>query len=196
MSQQINLLQQKQQPSSRPALIALAVAVAGIAGILLYGASVSEATKAVRKRADAGEAQLTQLKATVAAVQAKKAGVAAAQSPAEIAQLRTRAEAARQLVGLAKDAGLGSQGGFSREFQALNAAATDGVWLTSADFGKGGGQVAISGGAMNSASVIQYAKRLNETYRPLGVRFNNVEVVPDAGGSADKPPGSVSFKLS
>jgi len=196
MSQQINLLQQKQQPSARAAIIALGVTVVGIAALLMYGAGVAESTRAVRARADAGEARLAQFKANIAAVQARKTGTAAPSSAEDIAQLRRRAEGARQLVGLARDAGLDSQQGFSRPFQALNAAATEGVWLTSVDFGRGGAQVSISGGATNSAAVIQYAKRLNDAYRPLGVRFNNVEVVPDQGGSPDRTSGLVSFKLS
>jgi Tfp pilus assembly protein PilN len=197
MSQQINLLQHKQQASPAPLLLALGLVSFTIIVLGVYGWSVTQETRSVRRQVDAGEERLAKLKASTVSVQAQLPGAGAQQAEAELAQLRVRAAGARVLVENVKSAGLGNHAGFSRQFQGLNVAATEGVWLTSVDLARGGGQVSVTGGAVSSARVMQYAKRLNETTGLLGVRFNNLEVLPGAGGApGDKGPSMVSFKLS
>lgn len=197
MTQQINLLQQRQkqnQQSLGPLSIAAGVVALAVLVILLQGNSISDKTAAVRKQADAGAARVAQLTAAIQATQAKQAASSSSSTVADGAALQARSEAARQLLAAAVQGG--TPAGFSRQIGALNAAAVEGVWLTSVDVGKSGTQVSLTGAGVSSAAVMQYATRVNQAFRPLGVRFNNVEVTPQAASGPDQPPPVVLFKLS
>jgi hypothetical protein len=194
MSQQINLLQEKQRPPVTAALLAMGVMSLGVLAIALYGSSVSESTRALRRQADLGSARLGQTKASMASLQLQQSGAAARGTSSDLQELRTRAESARRLSASVREASFATQSGFSRQLMALNSAGTQGVWLTAADFQKAGTQPSLSGGAVSSEAVLLYARRLNESMRPLGLRFNNVEVLPESG-AASAAPTMVSFKL-
>jgi hypothetical protein len=198
MSQQINLLRQKtHRPAGAAFYVSSAVIALGILAIVGYGVMLSEDAQMLRRQADAAEARLMQLRTGIANSQAPKAAANGIELATELEQLRMRADAARQLVASVNTSAPGSRVGFSPHFHALNSASTEGVWLTSVEVLKNGTQVSVSGAAVSSGSVMQYAVRLNETFRPLGVRFNTVEVTPDPGNAAsERAPTVVTFKLS
>jgi hypothetical protein len=197
MSQQINLLQQTQkqhQQAPGPLYIALGAVALAVLVIFIQGTGASEKTAALRRQVDAGAARLTQFTATIQGVQAKQAATLAANPLADAATLQARADSARQMLAAVGQGG--TPAGFSRQLAALNTAAVEGVWLTAVEMGKSGTQVSLAGGGVSSAAVMQYATRVNQTFRPLGVRFNTVEVNPQGPAGPDQAPAIVLFKLS
>ena len=194
MSQQINLLRPKSNPAAAALWAGAAVVVAALA-MVGYGQFVTAQTQDLRQRAAAGEARLAQVRTAVQMAQAARQGQASpAELAAELADLRARASLVQQLVQEVRGGTLGSPEGYSRHFDLLAGAARDDVWVTSISVARGGGEVLLTGRALTSDAVMQYVRRLNEAFKPLGVRFNSVELTPE--GVSSPAPSAVAFKLS
>jgi hypothetical protein len=202
MTQQINLLRAKDRSAhvAAWALGTVGVVVVALAG---YFSTVLGETNRLRDAAKLKEQQLAQLKSTIQAVQVERAKQGdAASLDAEVAAMRPRAEALAQLVRQVRAGNPGAQEGFARYLQTLGSLSADGLWITNVSVTKGGNAVIINGRALQNEAVLQYARRLNDAFAPHGVRFNSLELTPEAlaapGAPAGAPPAltAVAFKLS
>ncbi len=196
MSQQINLLKQRHEPIGS-ALLALASAALMLVGLLAYwGVLLADANR-LQQTVSAGKQELARVKAALQAVQQRQAGGNdGATLKAELAALRPKVEAVRQLVDQVRSSGLGSPEGYASYLTTLASISEDGLWLTHVAVSNAGKVVRISGRALRNESVIRYAGRLNAAFAPHGVQFNSLEMTPESLVRADKPLlTTVSFKL-
>ncbi len=200
MSQQINLLKQRHEPMGS-GLWALASAALMLVGLLAYwGVLLADANR-LQQSASAGKQELARVKAAaLQAVQQRQAGDSAgAALKAELAALRPKAEAVRQLLDQVRSEGLGSPEGYASYLTTLASISEDGLWLTNVAVSNAGKGVRISGRALRNESVMRYAGRLNAAFAPHGVQFNSLEMTPESlvrAGEPGKPLlTTVSFKL-
>jgi hypothetical protein len=114
---------------------------------------------------------------------------------AEIAGLRAYAQSVDLLVQRIQSSGPSAKSGFSKQIGLLTAAAQDDVWIVDADVTAGGAGMSIMGKAMKNESVVRYTKRLNDVYRPYGVKFKSIELAPEPP-AIPGAPAVVSFKVS
>jgi hypothetical protein len=116
---------------------------------------------------------------------------------AEVADLRTRASLVQQLVQEVRRRHARLAGRLLAPLRPAGRAARDDVWVTSMQRRRGGGEVVLTGRALSSDAVMQYVRRLNEAFKPLGVHFNSVELAPEGASAPGAPaPSAVAFKLS
>jgi hypothetical protein len=200
MSQQINLLREKDRSARAAAWGAGIVGVALLALVAYYQSAANE-TSRMRETVAANAAKLAQLKTSIQALQTKRVEQGnASVLEAEIAAMRPRAEALAALMKQVRSGRLGNPEGYSRYLQALGNLSQEGLWLTGVSLSKDGAAVSISGRALHNESVMQYARRLNEVFAPYGVQFNSLDLTPEAVSSPT--PGNpvvlktVAFKLS
>lgn len=202
MSQQINLLRPKDRSAGTAAWSL------GIAGVLVlalgaYFQTVRSETNRLSDAATVKDAQLAQIKQKVQELQLQRARQSdAAALEAEIAAMRPRAEALGQLVKQVRAGNPGSLEGFARYLQALASLSSEGLWVTNLNVVRAGSVISISGRALNNDAVMRYASRLNEAFAGFGVRFNSLELTPEAvmapGAPASSPPAltTIAFRLS
>jgi cell division protein FtsB len=200
MSQQINLLRPKADVKSEAIWIGAAL---GLVVLILLGyfQVLASETRQLRNAVSAGERKLSENTNAIQSLQRQKDARGNAESlTAEIAALKPRVDAVSQLVKDLKSGSLGSPEGFARYFGSLGSASEPGLWVTNVTITKGGRAVSISGRAMRNESVMQYARRLNEAFKPYGVNFDTLEMTPEAvqpSGAPGKPVlATVAFKLS
>jgi hypothetical protein len=202
MSQQINLLRAKDR-SAGAAAWALGAAGVVLVAMAAYYQSVHSETSRLREVARLKEAQLAQLKGAIQKLALEKAKQNdAAALDAEIAAMRPRADALSQLVKQVRSGNPGNPEGFARYLQTLGSLSEEGLWVTNLSVSKGGTAVIVSGRALRNEAVMQYARRLNDAFAGHGVRFNSLELTPEAlhtpGSAAGSPPALslFAFKLS
>lgn len=194
MSQQINLL--RRPPRTLPR-IAYAAAILGVGAAVLaaYGSVAHRDVQRARADSENLDLRVQQLRASLTKVQQARSGqVSSDELAAEIAGLKARNEALKPLVEGARGAVIGSPRGYADHFAVLAQSPRDDVWLTSIAVGKGGQEMQISGRALRNEAVTQYVQALNAAYRPLGIRFNHVEIQPEAAAPGRIP--LVAFKIS
>lgn len=199
MSQQINLL--RVPPRKLGTLVWSTVAFGVLLlGLPLYLQSLVTDNARLRASVQTGERTLAHLKNTQK--QQTSEGDATSLN-AEIAALKPRVAAVTQLVTALRSGSLGNPTGYARYFHALSGIPQDGLWLTSVAVSKGGSGLSVSGRAMRSESVMLYARRLNDVFRPFGVQFDSLELTPENTQKSGVPtpvgpamPSSIVFKLS
>lgn len=199
MSQQINLLKHRREALG-PVLWGLGALAAVLAGLLAYGYSLHAEAGRLRETARAGERALAQAKASLQALHARQAAQSdGADLRAEIAALKPRAEAVRQLVDAMRSGSLGRTEGFAAYLSTLAGVSEEGLWVTSMAVDPSGKTVGVNGRALRGESVMRYARRLNEAFAPYQVQFNALELTPEnllRQGAAEAPLlSTVSFKL-
>jgi hypothetical protein len=200
MSQQINLLAPKES-TARAALWPLAGLVVLVLGLLAYLQSIVAETGRLSAVATASGQQLDKAKASLLLLQTQKGKQGDPVAiKADIAALRPQAEAVSQLMKELRSGSLGSSEGFGRYYRALGSVSEDGLWITSVSVSRGGMAMSVNGRALNNDSVMRYARRLNEAFAPFGVRFNSLELTPEALAAPGAPPAATlrtyAFKLS
>lgn len=202
MTQQINLLRPKDRSAG---IAAWGLGTVGVVVVILaaYFNSVLGETNRLRDAAKLKEQQLAQVKSTIQALQAERAKQNDASAlETEMAAMRPRAEAMTQLVRQVRAGNPGAQEGFARYLQMLGSLSAEGLWISNLSVSKGGNTVVITGRALQNEAVMQYARRLNDAFAPHGVRFNSLELTPEAltapGAPASAPPAltTVAFRLS
>jgi hypothetical protein len=194
MSQQINLLQRKARKLPR---LAIAVAAAGLASLVLaaYGQAASRDLQRVSAEAENSDARLQQLRSSLAKVQQARSGQESSDAlAAEVAALKIRNDALKPLLESARGTSIGTPTGYADHLAVLALSARDDVWLTGIVVSKGGQEMLISGRALRNEAVTQYVQALNAAYRPLGIRFNHVEIQPEGPVPGRVP--LVAFKIS
>ena len=200
MSQQINLLKPKARSVSVVVWALAAVAVVLLALLGYLQVLVAENAR-LREVAGAGEQKLVQIKNSIQSLQKRTdAQGDAATLKAEVAALRSRAEAVNQLAKEVKSGNLGSPDGFARYFNALGSVSEPGLWVTNVAVTRGGTAVSVNGRALRNEAVMQYARRLNDALGPYEVHFNSLELAPESivkpGSTGGPALPVVSFKLS
>ncbi len=199
MSQQINLLAREHKPVGS-ALVALALLVLVVFGLLAYGSALRAETERLRQELSSGQRQLDQTKTALRDLRQRADSNNDANAlKTEILALKARAEAVRQWEQVINSGGVGSPLGYAHYLSALASVPEDGLWLTSVSVGNAGKLLTLSGRALRNESVLRYAKRLNEAFAPHGVQFNSVELTPENLVKAG-PPGkplltTVAFRL-
>lgn len=199
MSQQINLLDRPREPVGS-ALGGLAVVAVVLLGLVSYEAELVVETNRLRKAADAGQRDLTQVNAAMQAMrQRADADNDATAIKAEIDALKPKAEAVQQLLEPIRNGSLGSTEGYARYLSTLASVSEEGLWLTNVSITNAGKVMTLNGRALRNESVLKYAKRLNEAFASYGVQFNSVEMTPEnltQTGAMGKPVlTTVSFRL-
>lgn len=199
MSQQINLLMERREALGS-ALLALASVALMLVGLLAYWGVLLADTNRLQQSVSAGKQELARTKAALQAEQQRQAGGHdGAALKAELAVLRPKAEAVRQLVDQLRSGALGSPKGYANYLTTLASISEDGLWLTNVAVSNAGKGVRISGRALRNESVMRYAGRLNAAFAAQGAQLNSLEMTPESlvrAGEPGKPLlTTVSFKL-
>ncbi|WP_020652169.1 PilN domain-containing protein [Massilia niastensis] len=206
MSQQINLFNPVFQPqkkilSAATMALALAVLVAGIAALAVFGQA---RTAAMREEASAGAARLQQKQARLATVNAEFAPRQKnGELVAEIAEADAQLAALRNISGVIERGELGDTNGFGGYFKALARQSVQGLWLTGVSVARAGNEIGIKGRTLDPAMVPGYLNRL--TREPLmqdksfaSLQIGEAAPLPGAaveGKPASTPAPYVEFSL-
>lgn len=96
----------------------------------------------------------------------------------EIADLRAKINANKELLAQLDGGDIGTRRGHSRVLEAIALTNEQGLWLTTLDITKSGQSLSLSGRAFDGDSVMRYSRRLNETLKNRSVefRFSGVEM--------------------
>jgi Tfp pilus assembly protein PilN len=177
MSQQINLynpilLRQKKYFSAATMAQALGILLLGMLAFYGYAryqvASLQTATEQGATRLESAQARVGRL-AQQFSPRAKSAELEQRIQQTET-ELKTLAQAQQAL----KQSGLLDSSGFSPYFQALARQIVDGLWLT--QFTVGGGEMRISGRALQAQLVPTYIRRLSTEPALQGRQFSMLEM--------------------
>lgn len=192
VAQHINLYK-KDIRSTRPGLVALSAVAAVIVGLVVWAVG-NEILISLQAR----EGQEFFAKAADVQKQATEKRFASGAPDAEsrrkeIAELRSKVEANRELLAQFDKGEIGSRVGHSRALGAIATANEKGLWLTSLDITKGGQRFVVSGNAYDSDSVLRFSRRLNDAMESHAIdfRFSGVEIAK-SGVAATPARGQTS----
>ena len=189
----INLLQ-RTAPAHTTAWGLVGLLAITVIGMLYYGNQVRSLAQEAVHRRDAVAQQLKQSQARMSALSGEQARNADALSmQRDIDALQAQAQTAQALID-AVGTEAGNTDEFARALEAMTGVNEPGLWLTSLSVGAGGRKLELKGEARSGALVLRFARRANESLRPLTMRLNSLEMQPAAAASA---PGisAVSFRL-
>lgn len=196
MGQHLNLLARRR---AKKGLTALALAVLGLWTVVLAALAIHGEWQLRQHRHL--EAQMRQSVGDLKVALEKKrqeAGLADSEAMArQLDLLRGQLNAKREWMDLFQRGELGNPSGYSQWFETLATVQVEGVWVQGMDMGKGGQSVSISGKSLNADAVVRYMDRVNEAFKPMGVRFTSMEFSQDASGDAASahPTAPLSFKI-
>ena len=200
MTQQINLLPVRQARLGGGAIWASVAALMLVAGVFYYRHSMVLQNDAAEEAVASLEAQVIRMRGAMMALQKQRpVQDDGAAIKAEIAALRPSTDAANQLLNEVRSGSLGSIAGYARHFSMLGSISPEGLWLTGITVDRGGAGVILTGGAVRTDAVMQYARRVNDAFGSMGIRFSALEFAADNSSSrpASAPAaGAVAFKLS
>ena len=191
----INLLQ-RTAPAHTTAWGLAALLALTVAGMLYYGNQVrSVAHEAVRHRDEVAQ-QLKQMQDRMTALTGEQVRNAEALAVRrEIDVLRPQAQAAQALVDAVHTADGGRTEEFSRALAAMTGVNEAGLWLTSVTVSAGGKKLDLKGEARSGALVLRFARRTNESLRPLSIRLESLEMQPAAAPASGPHGSTVQFHL-
>ena len=112
----------------------------------------------------------------------------------QIDSLAPQAQTAKALLDSIGTSRAGQTDDFLRTLAALTRLGEQGLWLTGLTIGSGGKRLELQGEARSGAQVLRYARRANESLKPLDLRLDSLEMQPAAGAAATSA-GAVSFRL-
>lgn len=198
MTQQINLLIQEREQKSIliPSLIANALL---LIILMVYWLFVHMQTVKIQEGANKVEQQLIAAKKTMQTLQqqlttSEKAG----DLDDEIADLKARSEAGQELLSLLQKGELGNPYGYASYLTKLMKISRNDLWLTNISIVNAGKNLSISGRALNSDSIMNYAQRLNQEFSDYGVVFTSIDMKPEVlseEGTASPALSTIVFKL-
>ena len=193
----INLLQRTAAVHTVSWALAIMLALTVI-GMLVYGNKTrSQVREAVHQRDDVVQ-QLQQVQSLMAIQSGEQAKSAAAQALRKEADvLQPQARVAQALIDAVRSAEGGRTDEFARPLVAMTGLNEPGLWLTALSVGAGGKSLELKGEASNGASVLRFARRANDSLRPLTMRLDSLELQPTASATAASGAvtGAVSFHL-
>jgi Tfp pilus assembly protein PilN len=195
---QMNLLMRPKQPMGMAlwALGLMAVVLVGLAG---YAWQLRAGVQSQQAELDQGVQQLAQVKNEIEAIRQREGTDAEVEAlNKQVADLKPRAEGVKSLVDSLRTASLGRPEGYSDYLERLARISDPELWVTSVAVLDGGRRVEITGRALRNEAVVRYAKRLNESFEPLGVKFNALEMTPEfpAQTKGAVVGGTINFRLS
>jgi hypothetical protein len=192
----INLLQ-RTAPAHTVAWALAGLLALTVIGMLYYGSQVLSVAREAAQRRDGVALQVKEVQARLAALtgeQAKNADALALRK--EIDALQPQAQAAQALIDAIRTEG-GRTDEFTRALTAMTGLSEPGLWLTTLTVSAGGKRIELQGEARSGASVLRFARRANESLRPLTLRMDSLEMQPAVSGAAQgTATGAVSFKLN
>jgi hypothetical protein len=193
----INLLQ-RSAPAHAVLWTLVAVLALTLIGALYYGSQVRARAQEAQRQRDDVAAQVKDVQARMAAQTGQQARSAqSVELRKELDALQPQAQVAKALM----DAVRGSEGGRTGEFvRALPRIANlnePGLWLTGLAVGANGRPFELRGSANSGASVLRYARRVNDSLQPLAVRLDSLELQPvtATGAASGADAGWVTFRL-
>jgi hypothetical protein len=206
VSQQINLfnpnlLQTKKVFTAAKMAQALALLVAGMCALAVYG---NQRSAALQKQAEAGARQLEQTQARLASVNSdfvprhKSADVAT-----QVAEAEAHLAALQRVSGVLERGELGNTEGFAEYFKALARQNVDGLWLTGLSIAAGGGDIGVAGRAVEATLLPGYLGRLTREPALQGKAFGSLQINQPApvttvgadGKEGTAPAPFVEFRL-
>lgn len=202
MSQQINLLRAVAVTRSFSFSSATAMAYGVlVAAALTLAVGVYEQTQLTDLQKEAlavdralKDAQAGQSKATAE----RKARKPEPNGDAKLAQLEAQLRSRNEVADALSGGVVGTAAGFSRYMMALSRQSLPGVWLTGFDLAAGGGELTLSGRALNPDLLPEYLQRLTREVPLQGRRFASmvisqpsavVSAKADKAGKTDKDDG-------
>ncbi len=203
----INLLQ-RSGPRAVVALSMLVILGATISGLIYYAGQTSNALRVAQGQRDGVAKQIKQVQAALAAQtgeQVRRASSVALR--AEVQALEPAAYAAQALVDAFQGSGGGRAEEFSRVLGALTGLNEPGLWLTNMGISSGGKKLEVQGEARSGDAVLRYARRANESLKPLALRLDTLEMsapvalaapaaaLAGAAGTAAPAAAAATFKL-
>lgn len=192
MSQQINLynpilLRQKKYFSAATMAQSLGILLLGMLAFYGYArnqvASLQTATEQGAKHLESAQARVGRLS------QQFSPRVRSAELEQRIQKTETELKTLAQAQQALQQSGLLDSSGFSPYFKALARQIVDGLWLT--QFTVGGGEMRISGRALQAQLVPTYIRRLGAEPALQGRQFSMLEMrQPEVAETQDQKPGS------
>jgi hypothetical protein len=197
LSQQINLfnpifLKQRKVFATVAMAEALAVLVAGILAVVIYG---NRSVAALQKEANGGSELLAKKQAALARVQAEFAPRnASGELAQQVAQAEAQLHAMREVSGVLVRGELGNTGGFSEYFRALARQNGNGLWLTGVSIAGAGNDIEVRGKALEPTLVPGYIGRLAHEPVLRGKSFASLQI-SQAEPKKSEPVPYVEFSL-
>ena len=183
MSQQLNLLPKDTDGISPAKLALIALGIVALAVLVTWGVKRGMLVSA---RADeaASAAQLHQVSTQLQ----ERVRTRSAELKAETDALRSRAEAAKQLLNLA--AATGRSEGYAPFFATLTTVREEGLWLTDVAVTNAGKSLLLQGNSLDNGAVIRYSTQLNKALAETGTELTTLEFSPQPlGNIANSGPG-------
>jgi hypothetical protein len=175
VSQQLNLLP-KDTDGISPAKLALIVLGLVVAAVLVTWGIKRGMLVSARADEAASAAQLHQVSTQLQ----ERVRTRSAELKAEVEALRSRAEAAKQVLNLA--AATGRAEGYAPIFSLLTTIKEDGLWLTDVAVTNAGKSLLLQGNSLDKAAVIRYSARLNKALETIGTELTTLELSPQTSG--------------
>jgi len=195
---QMNLLMRPKQPMGM-GLWALGLTAVMLVGLAGYAWQLRATVQSQQVELDQGVRDLAQVKNEIEAIRQREGTDAEVEAlNQQVADLKPRAAAVKSLVDSLRTASLGRPEGYSDYLERLARISDPELWVTGVVVLDGGRRVEVSGRALRNEAVVRYAKRLNESFEPLGVKFNAVEMSPESSmpNKGAVGGGAITFKLS
>lgn len=194
MTQHINLLTTHRTRTSKTWMAA--TTLVGLLLMFLVWAVLDEVSLERLASADLEMQQTVTALSTELTKQRREASLEDAQVlTKDSEQMRRTLEQNRTLMQLLQKGDIGSQQGHSAFLQTLAATPQAGVWLHEVDIRSTGQAVGISGTALTSAAVIQYAQQLNRSFNAAGIAFTSLELTKEELSGAVTATKSSVFKF-
>lgn len=181
VAQHINLYKKDTRPV-RPGMVALSAIAAVVVGLIVW--AIGNEIRILLRESEGQEllAKAADIQKQVAEKRVASGVPDAESRRKEIAELRSKVEANRELLVQFDKGEIGSQVGHSRAMGAIATASEKGLWLTSLDITKAGQRFVVSGNAYGSDSVLRFSRRLNDAMQSHAIdyRFSGVEITKSA----------------
>ncbi len=112
----------------------------------------------------------------------------------ESADMQRRMDEHRMLMQVVQKGDLGNLQGHALTLQTLATMTQTGVWLQGVEVSKAGQSMRITGTALNSAAVMQYAEQLNLAFKPMGTEFTSLDLSKEVW-DGEGMPGAVNLNV-
>jgi len=188
MAQQINLLRSARQPGGTDQRIWLWLSLPLLLGLILplglwrwQQEQINQALLAQRQLDGQLQTRRAELQHS-------------SRQPALAASLDAQRQRAQLLAGLqARATALGRQQGFSAPFELLSSLVSDGVWLTTVEFGRSEAGIRVIGQAIDADRAMRHVELLRLRLGAAGYQPQGYEI--STPGAAGGTPGATTFRL-
>lgn len=190
MAQQINLLTPRlgsRAPRLRAGFWLLPALAAGALALGVWRSQQQRLDQALRAH-QAIEQEIRQARSRLVEIERH------APKPPSSAETGIQRQRAQGLAGLqARAAALGHREGFSALFELLSSLASDGVWLTAVEIGRGEAGISVTGQATDPTRAMQHVQRLRNGLATLGYPPQGYEI--SQVSAAGSTPAATQFRI-